>query len=446
MVVMRFDERGFVEELYRQREYEFLKRVAAYDKQIAPTMRANGYKRVDSSERTVLFTFGAMTFSRSRWRRGTKTRYPVDEWLGLKKYMRCSLELMYHLVRYASEMSYRQVCRMIKLSYHLDITKDTVLKAVKLTGQLFSEKSHYRYFVEEEVLEKIKAPVIYIEGDGVLVKTNTGGDEKHNTDLAHFLVHTGTKIVHGRTVLLNKHEIIHTDYEVARDELLDYLYNHFEITNQTILVTNSDNGKGYTRRVFQNIQKALKIKRHEHFWDAHHVKEKITSFFKSYPKILKDLMFKAIQTHNRKLLKTVLDTVESLVTDDEEYLVFQKFRKKFLKNFKDTKPAKLRGLSHKGIGVMESQHCKVTFRMKHRGMYWSIKGACAMARLILLERIDQLENLFFGNWRKDYQYYKDNQLGVGYLRESKADHSPTPQRIFKRAGKIMSLDRQKFKY
>lgn len=446
MVVMRFDERGFVEELYRQREYEFLKRVAAYDKQIAPTMRANGYKRVDSSERTVLFTFGAMTFSRSRWRRGTKTRYPVDEWLGLKKYMRCSLELMYHLVRYASEMSYRQVCRMIKLSYHLDITKDTVLKAVKLTGQLFSEKSHYRYFVEEEVSEKIKAPVIYIEGDGVLVKTNTGGDEKHNTDLAHFLVHTGTKIVHGRTVLLNKHEIIHTDYEVARDELLDYLYNHFEITNQTILVTNSDNGKGYTRRVFQNIQKALKIKRHEHFWDVHHVKEKITSFFKSYPKILKDLMFKAIQTHNRKLLKTVLDTVESLVTDDEEYLVFQKFRKKFLNNFKDTKPAKLRGLSHKGIGVMESQHCKVTFRMKHRGMYWSIKGACAMARLILLERIDQLENLFFGNWRKDYQYYKDNQLGVGYLRESKADHSPTPQRIFKRAGKIMSLDRQKFKY
>ena len=446
MVVMRFDERGFVEELYRQREYEFLKRVAAYDKQIAPTMRANGYKRVDSSERTVLFTFGEMTFSRSRWRRGTNTRYPVDEWLGLKKYMRCSLELMYHLVRYASEMSYRQVCRMIKLSYHLEITKDTVLKAVKLTGQLFSEKGHYRYFVEEEVSEKIKAPVIYVEGDGVLVKTNTGGDEKHNTDLAHFLVHTGTKIVHGRTVLLNKHEIIHTDYEVARDELLDYLYNHFEITNQTILVTNSDNGKGYTRRLFQNIQKALKIKRHEHFWDAHHVKEKITSFFKSYPKILKDLMFKAIQTHNRKLLKTVLDTVESLVTDDEEYLVFQKFRKKFLNNFKDTKPAKLRGLSHKGIGVMESQHCKVTFRMKHRGMYWSIKGACAMAKLILLERIDQLEDLFFGNWRKNYQYYKDNQFGVGYLRESKADHSPTPQRIFKRAGKIMSLARQKLKY
>lgn len=446
MVVMRFDERGFVEDLYRQREYEFLKRVAAYDKQIAPTMRANGYKRVDSSERTVLFTFGEMTFSRSRWRRGDETRYPVDDWLGLKKYMRCSLELVYHLARYASEMSYRQVCRMIKLSYHLDITKDTVLKAVKLTGQLFSEKSHYRYFVEEEVSEKIKVPIIYVEGDGVLVKTTSKNNEKHNTDLAHFLIHTGTKKVHGRTVLLNKHEIIHTDYDIAREELLDYLYNHFEITDQTILVTNSDNGKGYTRRVFQNIQKALKIKRHEHFWDAYHVKEKLKRFFKPYPKVLQDLAFKAVQTYDRKLLKTVLDTTEALIFDEEDYYDFQQFRQKLLDNFKDTKPAKLRGLSHKGIGVMESQHRQVTYRMKHRGMYWSIKGACAMARLILLERIDQLEDLFFGNWRKDYQYYKDNQLGVGRLSDAKADHSAISQKMFKRPGHFASFDRHNYKY
>lgn len=446
MVVMRFDERGFVENLYRQREYEFLKRVAAYDKQIAPTMRANGYKRVDSSERTVLFTFGEMTFSRSRWRRGDETRYPVDDWLGLKKYMRCSLELVYHLARYASEMSYRQVCRMIKLSYHLDITKDTVLKAVKLTGQLFSEKSHYRYFVEEEVSEKIKVPIIYVEGDGVLVKTTSKNNEKHNTDLAHFLIHTGTKKVHGRTVLLNKHEIIHTDYDIAREELLDYLYNHFEITDQTILVTNSDNGKGYTRRVFQNIQKALKIKRHEHFWDAYHVKEKLKRFFKPYPKVLQDLAFKAVQTYDRKLLKTVLDTTEALIFDEEDYYDFQQFRQKLLDNFKDTKPAKLRGLSHKGIGVMESQHRQVTYRMKHRGMYWSIKGACAMARLILLERIDQLEDLFFGNWRKDYQYYKDNQLGVGRLSDAKADHSAISQKMFKRPGHFASFDRHNYKY
>ncbi len=160
---MRFDEKGFLAERDEYGKKLFLKKIADYDQQIAPTIRANGYKRVDSSERTVLFTFSEMTFSRSRWRRGDETRYPVDDWLGLQKYQRCSLELMYHLARYASELSYRQVCRMVKLSYRLDITKDTVLKAVKLTGRLFSEKGHYRYFVEEHVPGKIKAPIIYVE-------------------------------------------------------------------------------------------------------------------------------------------------------------------------------------------------------------------------------------------------------------------------------------------
>ncbi|MCO4504063.1 ISLre2 family transposase [Streptococcus gallolyticus] len=443
---IRFYEEDFIAERDEYTKQAFLKQVADYDKQIAPTMRANGYKRVDNSERTVAFTFGEITFSRNRWRRENETRYPVDDWLGLKKYQRYSLELMYHLARYASEMSYRQVCRMVKLSYRLDITKDTVLKAVKLTGQLFSEKTHYRYFVEEHVPEKINAPIIYVEGDGVMVKTTSGGDEKHNTDLAHFLIHTGTKQVHGRSVLLNKHEIIHANYEVAREELLDYLYNHFEITDQTILVTNSDNGKGYTRRVFQNIQKALKIKRHEHFWDAYHVKEKLKQFFKPYPRVLQDLAFKAVQTYDRKLLKTVLDTTEALTFDEEEYYDFQNFRQKLLDNFKDTKPAKLRGLSHKGIGVMESQHRQVTYRMKHRGMYWSIKGACAMARLILLERIDQLEELFFGNWRKDYQYYHAKRLGVGPLGDNAINNPFPSQKILKQVGKYIGYDRQQYKY
>ena len=63
---------------------------------------------------------------------------------------------------------------------------------------------------------------------------------------------------------------------------------------------------------------------------------------------------------------------------------------------------------------MESQHRKVTYRMKHRGMYWSVDGACAMARMILLERIDQLDELFFGDWRKEYEEYRSTSLGAGF--------------------------------
>ena len=97
----------------------------SYTHLIAPTMRLRGYKRIDSTERTVVFAFGEVTFSRNRWRKGKKSCYPVDEWLGLEKYMRYSPELIFHMAKHASVLSYREVCRTVKtVSYtHLDVYK-----------------------------------------------------------------------------------------------------------------------------------------------------------------------------------------------------------------------------------------------------------------------------------------------------------------------------------
>lgn len=428
---MGFDERVFISEMARFREKEFLKKVSSYDNEIAATMRLKGFKRVDASERTVVFTFGEMTFSRNRWRKDGITCYPVDEWLGLKPYIRYSPELIFRMAKHASVLSYREVCRMMQQSYQLEVTKDAVLKAVKVAGSLFAEKERYRFYLNEEHTKKIKADKIYLEGDGVMVKTTSGGDERRNTDLAHFLIHTGVKKVgNNRYILQNKHEIIHTKYDKAKEELLDYLYNHFEITDQTVLITNSDNGKGYTKRIFQEIKKSLGIKHHEHFWDAYHLNDKIKQYFKAYPIPLKDLMFKAIQTHNKSLMITVLDTIESLIVSEDELERHQHFRHKLVRHFKETKPPKLRGISPRGIGVMESQHRKVTYRMKHRGMYRSLKGAYSMAKLILLERIDQLEELFFGNWRQRYQYYQGNRFSAGHV----VNHYPHKPVLYSRKG------------
>ena len=171
--MIRFDEKTFMDEMARLHEKEFLKRVKAYDDRIATNMIQHGYKRVDSSERTVLFTFGEMTFSRNRWRKGKNTRYPVDEWLGLKPYIRYSPELILHMAKHASKLSYREVCRTIQTAYDLLVTKDAVLKAVKVAGRLFSEREQYRFLLEEEQPQKIQADKIYLEGDGVMVKTTS---------------------------------------------------------------------------------------------------------------------------------------------------------------------------------------------------------------------------------------------------------------------------------
>ncbi|MDT2749384.1 ISLre2 family transposase [Streptococcus parauberis] len=411
-----FDEKEFIRELDNKTKKEFMLQIKAYDDSVVSNMRTNGYKRVDESERTVVFTFGEITFSRNRWRKGTVTRYPVDEWLGLEKYMRYSPELIYHMAKHASVMSYRQVCQTINTAYRLEVTKDSVLKAVKIAGKYFSEKEKYRFYLEDNNIKKIKAKKIFIEGDGVMVKTYSGGDSKHNTDITHFLIHTGSKkLGKNRYCLENKYEIIHTNHEKAKEEVLDFLYNNFEITEDTILISNSDNGKGYTKRTFQEIKKALGIRYHEHFWDAYHLNDKINNFFKCYPEPLKELVYKSIQNHQKELLKTVLDTVESLINNDEEFEKFISFKQKLLKNFKDTKPPCLRGLSSRGIGVMESQHRKITYRMKHRGMYWSKEGVYAMAKMIVYEQLEGLIELFFGDWKRKFQRIKDSRLSGGHL-------------------------------
>ena len=62
MMVMRFNEKEFVVELDEKRKYDFLKRIEAYDANIAARMRIAGYKRINQTERTVTFTFGEITF------------------------------------------------------------------------------------------------------------------------------------------------------------------------------------------------------------------------------------------------------------------------------------------------------------------------------------------------------------------------------------------------
>ncbi|MFS1664721.1 UPF0236 family transposase-like protein, partial [Streptococcus sp. zg-JUN1979] len=213
-----------------------------------------------------------------------------------------------------------------------------VLKAVKRVDSLLDDKKRYRFFKTEAPHQKIKADVIYIEGDGVRVKT-TSGDERSNTDLAHFLVHTGSKrIAPNRFILENKYEIIDVDYELARDNLLDYLYNHFQITDKTVLISNSDNGAGYTKQVFTNIKKALGIKRHEHFWDLYHVNDLIKTTLRPYSPELRNSFFKAIKEHDLGLLKTSLDTFESLMDSEEELERFLIFKRRLMRGFKDTKP------------------------------------------------------------------------------------------------------------
>ncbi|WP_105116114.1 ISLre2 family transposase [Streptococcus suis] len=393
---------------YRQETIgRFLKFVEQFERDLVPKMKARGYKRSSNSERTVLFTFGEVTFSRSRWYKDGVCRIPLDEKLGLQKHVRHSGELIYQVAQLSTYMSYRQVVEVVKMVYGLDITKDTVDKAVKLSGVLLDQQEKYRFF-EEEKKEKASPDVLYIEGDGLLVKSCEEGDERRNKELAHFIIHEGSQEeLKNRFALQGKKEFVSTNHSKAKDQLLDYLFNHYQLSSHTILVTNSDEGKGYQYSTFQEMAKAFHVVRHEHFWDSYHLNLKIKEVTRDFPQQVRDQFFKAIQTNSTEKLEIAFDTLESLIEDEQQLEQFKDFKRKLSRNFDFTIPAKLRGLQSTGIGIMESQHRKITYRMKKRGMYWSTRGLDTMANLILLRHEGNLRDLFFGDWRKQYAYYSE---------------------------------------
>lgn len=403
-----FDERNFKDQLVIQTGEDFYKFVHKYDEQMVPVMKEKGYTCIHSVERTVAFTFGEFTFKRRRWKKGEHWVVPVDEKLGLKKNVRFSEEFMYQIAYLSTMMSYDNVVKTIETVYHITITKPTVVKAIKICDSLLEERLEYRFFEEPQEIEKKKANVIYIEGDGVMIRAKDSEADNKHFDFSHFLVHTGSmKVGSNRFELLDKKEFISLNNRLTRDHVLDYLFNHFEIDENTVLITNSDGGHGYTPYVFKEIAKVLKVKRHEHFWDAYHVNKSLKLFFKAYPKELLDGAFEAIKSHDKSKLRTVLDTTESLISGEDEYEEFNSFKRKLLNNFQYTKPAELRGFSSAGIGVMESQHRKITYRMKKRGMYWTTKGAETMSKIILLSAEGELRELFFGTWREEFQKMED---------------------------------------
>ncbi|MCB6852956.1 ISLre2 family transposase [Lactococcus lactis] len=413
---MTFDEREYYSELRKNNIEKFLKMIEKLDDELMPQMKLQGWKYRKRAEKTVTFSLGVVTYRRRSYSKDGVWRYPVDEELGIVKYGRYSPELLYQIADYATSMPLRQVSAKFEVSAQLYIGKSTVHSTTNKVSKLFDDREEYRYFEENEMIDKIKAQAVYIEGDGVMLKTQ----EKERVDMAHFLVHTGSEQISGnRYRLKDKSEIISSQHAVALDQLEDLLTNRYDITSDTVLITNSDMGKGYTPYIFKEIASLFQC-RHEHFWDAQHLNMKIKERFRKLPYELEQRLFSAIQLHSKKSTRVILDTAESLINNEEELELFNKFKIKLLQNFQYTKPAELRGFSHRGIGVMETQHRKLTYRMKRRGMYWSEKGANTMSKMILAVYNDSLRELFFGAWREEYAYYQKIDIPVGeFFRQDK---------------------------
>ncbi|WP_242359371.1 hypothetical protein [Lactococcus petauri] len=150
--------------------------------------------------------------------------------------------------------------------------------------------------------------------------------------------------------------------------------------------------------------------------------DKIKKVFMGKSRELRDLLFEAISTHDKQKARLALGTQESLLEEEDES--FSKFSRKLLQNFQYTLPAKMRQLTHKGIGVMESQHVKITNRIKNRKMYWGERGISAMSQMLIMTS-EELRELWFGSWREEFEKYKDLPENLSeFLKPVKEEYHP----------------------
>lgn len=409
-----FDEFEFEKKVRDEVEKLFFKEINIIENSLQLQYQAMNWKYVKTAKRTVIFSFGEMTIYRKCYKKNNEYIYPLDLYLNLERKSRFSNGFLYQVANLSTKMSYREVVETIRLLKGIYITKDTVLKSVQLAQRLYEAKEDYEYYQEEIVTDKKEIKTLYIEGDGVMIKTKTG--ENLRTDLTHFVVHEGKEIDYGgRYKLINKKEFISIRNSEAREKLIHYIDQHYIFKKESCLISNSDMGHGYTAYVFHEISKVFKI-HHEHFWDKYHLYAEIDLLFNRLEK--KELMIllkESIQAHDKKQTLLVLETLESLVIDENHLNQILLFKKRLLKNFAYTKEAKLRGIDETCIGIMESQHCKITNRMKNRKMNWSKTGAEAMAKMIIDSKNDELQSLFMGKWREEYKKLQSKYLPASYF-------------------------------
>lgn len=362
-------------------------------------------------ERTVQFSFGAITYTRTAYIKGKKTHYPVDQWLGVQRNKRNSQVFEYYLTQIVAFMTYRKCSLVLELLTGMTVSKDTFGKLVKKYGEKKESQMKYEKEFPKDINEedKKRVPVLFIEGDGTLVDTQGVWKSKDKArgkkEIAVFAVHEGVrKVSNTRKETINLKVIADVSYADAKRRFVNYLYETYDLSH-TLVVVNSDGGKGYTKRDFKEMV-GIGVQM-EYFIDRYHVSLKLKQ--RIFVEDLIEEFQKAINAWDKVKLQACLDTFEGFCETPEQMEQHTLLKAYLHRHWKNLKPLCERGIQMKkeGIGIMESQLRIFTYRMKRQGKAWGA-GMQGMINIIASYKNKDYEEVFFEKWEKDHEL--DNQL------------------------------------
>lgn len=228
---------------------------------------------------------------------------------------------------------------------------------------------------------KKEVDYLYAEADGVFVRNVK---KKKHIEISHGIMYEGW-LKSGKRVSLKNPKVIMTTKSVDEfwEEMKAFSANEYALQD-TQVISNSDGGAGYSADRFKEIfaQSNYPLL---HQLDEYHIQQNLNRTFGYRKNEWKEKIREALKNHDLDRFTLILDTYESQLENDKEIEKVTKFRTYILghwdfipdwRNRVDYYPEDARGL-----GAMESNQRRVTFRMKRRGMHWSKAGAEAMVKI-----------------------------------------------------------------
>lgn len=367
------------------------------------------FKRTD--DKTIQFMFGSVQFKHTLMGDdGGQSRYPFDEWLGIRKYQRYSPLVEVKVAEMASESTYREVARVLKEWTPVHISHQTVGSIVKRVGQVQEQADKDEVIELEEsasLPEGKKVDFLFVEADGVYVRETQRG--KHH-EVSHALIYEGW-IKQGKRISLKHPQYIMTTQKTEDfwKEVQSYVAHRYSL-EQTQVVTNSDGGRGYTADKFQEAFSQSKYYVLNQL-DKYHIYQALNRALGHKTTDYKREIKKAI--HNRDWDHFVLwmDTYESTLEEDEKIENLHVFRTYIQNNWErifdwrdhvDNSPQNARTM-----GAMESNQRHITYRMKKRGMHWSKQGAEAIVKIKQGMLNQTLRSAYLSNQRRSVRKQRD---------------------------------------
>lgn len=365
------------------------------DDSLMQQMKAQGFQIERSDTRSVQFMFGEVTFKRRLYKRGVKTQYALDERMGFDKYVKYTPGVKANMAYLATRMSYAKAEEATRRLTPIDISANTIHRIVANADEAIHT---YTYNEQHDGLPEAKqVPVIYVEGDGLQLHLRNN----ERKELARFQVHEGSKkIGKSRRKCKNMMEFSDFSSAKAKKQLDNYLQQTYDLS-KTVVITSSDGGSGYAPETFEDF--AVGALAHEHFIDSYHVHRKIEERMWFCPK-LTEKMRKAIWKYSELDRDAVLDAMEYIASErggDQEKDDARLLRDYFDRNWAYMKPMQKREMpvSHRGMGVAESNHRPHSYRMKKQGRVWGKTGGNAMAHVIDAQRNGTLFVALSNTWK-----------------------------------------------